>query len=255
MALNDFTAPTATLRYFIEVMGKEKSGKSDFAMWAPETVCLLDLEGRAGIVRPETLARKIISKQYLSPELLEIKPKHGKNDELQKEAEKIIAEVDADFKDACNSRDVRSIVMDSGSLYDNLCTLSWFGRLGLEADKSYLYGQKNQQIDNLVKFARTSDKHVIWTHRVKPTYVKDEDIKREVWNGSYERVGYKYSGNLFDIGLFTRFDIDEKCFKAKVLYTTANAVMWMGEELVLAEKNSYAELLSILTGTDESEWQ
>ena len=253
--MKGFEPATQSKLLYIELVGEEKSGKTDFGMWAPETVAHLDLENRGGIIRSEIAERKILTKRYLTGDFVDVTMKSGLGSTLKDQCAKYLTEIDNDFKDACIDRDVRTIIMDGGSTYFRLCTIGLLGAMGLDADKGYWYGVRNQHIETLFTFARRHDKIVIWTHRTKELWAKSPDTGKRESTGEFTRDGYEKMGNVCDIGLFMRLDAIERVFKAKVMYSTANPLMWTGEELDLPTENSYAELMSLLTDTEQSEWQ
>jgi hypothetical protein len=90
------------------------------------------------------------------------------------------------YKAACESKWLRTIIMDTATAVWGLLRLVRFGKLAQVPP--HKYGAVNTEYENLINMAYESDKNLILIHSMKKEYTNER------WTGGYERDGYSRTG-------------------------------------------------------------
>lgn len=175
-----------TKRLIVSVSGREKSGKTHFALTAPGPIAYFDTDvGTEGVIEKFVAAGKVIY--------------HNGYDyhELQDMRKKVVGPVDpepyirmwegmkSDYVQVMDSK-VRTVVMDTGTEIWELLRLARFGKLSQVMP--HHYGPVNAEYRQLLRLAYLSDKNLILLHKVKAEYVQEKRT------GNWERAGFGDTG-------------------------------------------------------------
>lgn len=159
------------------IEGREKEGKTHYALTAPGPIAIIDLD--TGL---EDVIDKFGNKDILAPAKF-----NWREYDKQTQWKKLWEGLQACYYAALEAKGLRTLVIDTGTELWELARLAYLGQLSNV--KAHWYGPVNAAIDSMLNAAYEYDKNVIITHKVKEEYIKD------VRTGEYERAGYKYIGN------------------------------------------------------------
>jgi hypothetical protein len=162
----NFSAPPSTQpnRMIVSVAGLEKSGKTRFALTAPEPIYFLNLDGGTEGVIEQFSAKQITVAGIAIPDAA---PQQTYKD-IWEEYKKLVR--------ACFAQQQGTVVIDTGTREYTLGQLAHFGRM--QGNNRYKYGPIYDEIKTLIRAAYESgNMNAIWLHRMKPQYVG------ESWNG------------------------------------------------------------------------
>jgi hypothetical protein len=151
------------LRLIMSVEALQKVGKTHFGLTAPGPIALIDLNADVkGVIEKFIKAKKKIllaSHCYAS-------------EGTQVDAQKLWEKVQESYYDALASKEVRSIVLDTGTDAWELARYAEFGKLG--GNMPRYYEHVNGYFKRMIQKAKQGDKNVIFTHRLKDVYVNDK---------------------------------------------------------------------------------
>lgn len=185
MAINTAFKPASTAvkqRLIAHVMGREKSGKTNFSLTAPDPIILFDFDyGLEGVVHKFATSKKIYTSEY---RIHEISPG------------KFVAEWDRfknEFKIALNDPEVRSVVWDTGTEVWELLRMARFGKLTQVMPHNY--GPVNAEMRGLIRDAYSSDKNFIIVNKMTEQYLNDKPTGKFVFQG-FKDIPYSSQINI-----------------------------------------------------------
>ncbi len=204
-------APTEIKRRLIaHVMGREKSGKTNFALTAPAPIILFDFDyGLEGVVQKFAKEKEIYSSEFRIHEI---------------SADRFVAEWDrfrTEFKIALNDPAVETVVWDTGTEVWELLRMARFGKL--TQVRPHNYGPVNAEMRGMIRDAYSSDKNLIIISKMTEQYVNDK------FTGTYVMQGFKDIPYSSQINIMTQRTKDNE-FTATILDCRQNASI-MGLEL------------------------
>lgn len=155
----------------MNVVGKDKSGKTNLALTAPGPLAVFDYDyGMEGVINKFS-HKSIYVQEYL---INEITP-----DKYVMMWEKF----KKDFMYVLDDKSVKSIITDTGTEMWELARLARFGKLTQVMPHNY--GPVNAEVRALIRNAYSSSKNVIFLHKMTEQYVNDKPT------GKYVMAGFK----------------------------------------------------------------
>jgi hypothetical protein len=229
-------------RLIIGVDGRERTGKTTFGLSAPGPIAFFPLDpGREGVLEKYLDEKKV----YL--------PKNGKGEietynyrdaTNQAEWAAIWERLKASWLVAIESKEVRTLVVDTATEMWELVRLARFGKL-LQVMPHH-YGPVNAEFRNIIKKVYDTDKNLILIHKLKDEYVNDKTT------GRMKRSGFGDTGYLVQINLTLGWN-QEDGFTMVIKDCRQNMEI-AGMELI-GEMSNFQMLASMVyPETDESEW-
>lgn len=159
-------------RMVVAVEGREKDGKTSFAISAPAPIAIFNLDtGLEGVIEKVAYEKEIIQ--------CEVDYRDATN---ANEWVKMWEHVKKSYYNALNSN-VRTIVMDTASEMWELVRLARFGKL--TQVMPHHYGPVNTEFRDLIRAVYKTDKNLVLLHKLKEEYINDKKT------GRYERAGFK----------------------------------------------------------------
>jgi len=160
------------LRLILNIEGQEKEGKTHFALTAPGPIALIDMDiGLEGVVSKFNKQKKIYVASFNYREATS-----------PDEWEKMWIKMKTAFMDALASRDIRTLIADTGTEIWELLRMARFGKLAQV--KPHHYAPVNAEFRDLIRKAYDSDKNLLLIHKQKKEYVNEQ------WSGNWERAGF-----------------------------------------------------------------
>jgi hypothetical protein len=173
---------TIRRRLIINVVGKEKQGKTNFGLTAPGPIILFDLDyGLEGVVSKFAGTKAIYPSEY---RINEISPAHFLStwERFKKE-----------FGGALKEKEVRSVIVDTGTEMWELIRLARFGKLTQVMPQHY--GPVNSELRGLIRDAYSSDKNLIILHKMTEIY-KNNQPTGEFGMAGFKDIPYNVQVNL-----------------------------------------------------------
>jgi len=170
---------TRLKRIIMNIEGQEKQGKTHFSLTAPGPIAFIDMDtGTEGVVDKFIKDKEIWVKNY-----------NWKDATSQTEWTEMWEDSKRAYMNACSSKEMRTIVIDTSTEHYEMIRLARFGKINKIAMQDgkalpFPYGPVNTEFRDLIKKVYDSDKNLILIHKLKKSYVN------EVWKGGYERSGY-----------------------------------------------------------------
>lgn len=188
-------------RIVIGIDGLEGSGKDHLALSGPGDIAIISLdEGLEGVVEKFLESplgpKRILVAKHAMPVFQGMSQQ-----ESSSLATKIWKEIRSDYKDALETKGVRTIICDTGTEMWEICRMSWFGKL--DQVMPHHYAKPNREWADLVRMGLVHDKNVCWLHKLKPEYVNDKNT------GKYKRSGQSDMGFLVQAVVRTSKDLKE----------------------------------------------
>ena len=229
-------------RVILSVNSLEKCGKSRFMFMAPGPIAYMGFDKPPeDIIWQFSKERQIFVKQYTT----------GSNDQAAFISLKL--EFWEDYKALLQSKEVRTVAIDTGTQLWNMFRMAEFGKsTGVQP---WHYGPVNEDFRNVVNLAYDSNKNVIISHKNKKRYIQAvKGSEKEVWDGSYEKAGFSEIGFLVQANIqLTREDIPPYDFVCQVVDCAQNGSI-KGLEL-RNEQITFATLATfIFPDTEEADW-
>lgn len=194
-------------RLLVASDGLEKSGKSNLWLTAPGPIAGINLDiGLEGVIHRYTKNKKIWMVNYNVPPISN-----------QKDYISHFQSVKKAYEAAVNHKDVRTVVIDTGSDMWDLVILAEFGVLNPTTSKGSLaFTTANSVFRGLIKMVYDTDKNLIMTHKISKEWAKGSDGKN-AWTGGYERDGFRGSGYLIQVNVRHAYDPVTQKFSMKIV--------------------------------------
>lgn len=184
-------------RLIMALDGKEKSGKSDFALRdtpAPIAVINTDI-GLDGVIQKFQHDKEI----HKSDHILSF-PAGGDAKAIATKADAVWIKAKRDYFGALEAG-VRTLVIDTATELWEILRLARFGKL--TQVMPHHYGPVNAEFRNLIDRAYDYNSNVILIHKLKKEYKEGKDGKGSP-TGRYERAGFNDTGYRVQINARTR---------------------------------------------------
>lgn len=221
----DATIPN---RLIISVEGHEKTGKTHFALTAPEPIGYFNMDlGAEGVLQRFATEKEIWSTSYYD------------FDDHEARWDRFLE----DWSEALTN-DFRSLVVDTESTMWEYIRLARLGKLTQVMPTQYV--KVNEEYNHMLEAAFQSDKNVIFIRRVKKLYIDNN------WNGDYEAVGMNDIPYKVQVRLET-YRMDDGTFGTRILHCGPNAAVRYEE--LLDEMSDFAFLGTyVYPDTDLDDW-
>lgn len=233
-------------RLIMAIDGREKSGKSHFALSGPEPVAIINLDiGLDGVVQKwqDDKEVHVIDIKVDIQGLKELTPQAA-----AAEADRAYSAVVKAYKAVLG--EARTIIWDNATEIWELLRMARFGKL--DHVKPHHYGPVNAEYRDLLRMAYDQDRtNLILLHKMKQEYIDDKNT------GAYKRAGFADTGFLVQVNAYCYRDPTietvPECFGMTVQDCRQNAelagVDFSGNDL------SFAQLaMQVFPGTTEKEW-
>lgn len=178
-------------RVITGVGGREKTGKTNFALTAPDPLAIFSLDiGTEGVVNKFKAAGKDIWVHEIEmPETYEESIKVWDGEKGSKEYPGV-APV---YRKILKEPEIRSIIFDTATEMWELLRLRRFGRT--EKVMPYQYGPVNAEFRRMLKQPYSCQKNLILLQKMKPVYIDDKRTK------DFENAGFADTPYLVQVNL------------------------------------------------------
>lgn len=192
-------------RLVVSVEGREKDGKTSFALSAPDPIAIFNLDtGLEGVIE------KVAGDKTLMECEVDYRDAINPNEWI-----KMWELMKKNYYNAINSN-VRTIIMDTASEMWELVRLARFGKLTQVMPHNY--GPVNTEFRDMIRAIYKTDKNLILLHKLKDEYINDKKT------GKFERAGFKdvvYQVQI-NIRVWRKPDEDEEPRKGRKVMLTDN---------------------------------
>lgn len=242
--------PDLRPRIIASIDALEGQGKTHFGLTAPAPIAYLGADPNAEGVIQKFAAEKTIYPSFYAYEAPEsTKDVNG----FAAVVRPVWAQWKKDYIAALRSKEIRSIVADTGTWTWETLRIARFGKL--TQVPPIMYQQVNNEMTRLITMARNYDKNVLWLHKLGDHYIDKiiDGKKIGVKTGKLERKGYKDMG--FDVQAVIRLsrDPEDNEFIANVLKSTLNDDL-TGMELC-GDACNFPVFASMVFGNSPEDWQ
>lgn len=159
-------------RLIVNIMGKEKQGKTHFGLTAPGPIGLLDFDyGLEGVVDKFHGDKAIYPVEYRLGEITA-----GQHLAVWEKAKTML-------KDMLKEKELRSVLIDTGTEAWELLRMARFGKLTQVMPQHY--GPVNAEMRELIREAYSSDKNLILLHKMTEIYANNQPT------GKFGMAGFK----------------------------------------------------------------
>jgi hypothetical protein len=222
-------------RLIVNLEGREKEGKTHFALTAPKPLAYLNFDKSSA----EDVMRKFREQQIFA--------KNYWPTSTDQASYQVIWEMFRRDYDALLQSDVRTIVLDTGTEIYNISRMAEFGKL--TQVMPHQYARVNSVFRQLFNDAYTTEKNIVIVHKKKKEYIEND------WTGKWERSGFSETGFLVQINVECRRDPQPPYdFVAQVLNCSLNGDL-MGLELRNG-MNSFPTLAQLaIPDSKPEDWQ
>lgn len=229
-------------RVILSVNSLEKCGKSRFMFMAPSPIAYM------GFDKPP----EDIIWQFSKDRIIYTKAYTTKSSE-QSAYQALKAEFMTDYRALLDSKELRTVAIDTGTQLWNMFRMAEFGKL--TQVQPWLYTGLNEEYRNLINMAYDSDKNVIISHKNKKRYIQAvKGSEKEVWDGTYEKAGFSEIGFLVQANIqLTREDVPPYDFVCQVVDCAQNGSI-KGLELRNEQINFATLATFIFPDTEEADW-
>ena len=227
--------PKLTRKACLSVEGREKRGKTHFALTAPGPIVYINLDEGLDRVQPEikfpNLDLRVVNVPNFS--------RDGHPDKVADEALKVWESLKQIHVNALSS--ARTVVYDSFTEAWELARLARFGKL--TQVQSYHYGPVNREFHDFIREYNRHEANLILLHKVMPEFENKTEM---------ERKGFSHIG--FDVDDFVRVDRDETGkFYVEIIESGHNAAT-RGKRFT-EPGNTFVDIaLSLFPASTPAEW-
>jgi hypothetical protein len=229
----------------VNVEAEEKCGKNHFAFTAAKPIVCISVDRDARPVARKFDGVHVARFDFEVPVGKAAKPQH-----VSDMVRPVWKEIDDLFFDALKSKNVRTIVMDTGTRLWDIIRLAKFGKL--QQVPPILYTQVNALFERMILAGQGAGKNVIWLHRLGEKWI---DVKKKgkivsANTGEMKRLGFKGMG--FDVEANIRLTRDGNVFTATIVDNGFDADF---NGMQFKKKMcTYPAVMSALTDTDPEQW-
>lgn len=237
-----------TYRLLIASQGRDKSGKTEFGFTAPSPIAVISMDiGLEGVVEKWVKrGKKIWVAHFNVPPVVNQSEYLGVFNRTR----------DAYYK-AISHKDVRTVLVDTGTDWWELARLAEFGQLSPAADIKRAYAPLNQLFRSLLKMGFDTNKSIIITHKMKENWTIKQLANgkvQDVADGTYSRAGFSESEYLVQANIEHRYNRDTGKFEIEILNCRQN--MNMTGMTLIGDECTFANVGSLIfEGTSVQDWQ
>lgn len=173
---------TVYSRIIVSIGGREKQGKTHFALTAPDPIAIFSSDiGTEGVVNKFKKAGKdVFTHDIEMPEKYE-------------EAKKIWEALRKAYYGVLRIPEVRTVIFDTATEIWELLRICRFGKL--TQVMPFQYGPVNAEFRRLLKDCYSTQKNLILLHKMKPVYIDDKRTKN-FENAQFSDTPYLVQVNL-----------------------------------------------------------
>lgn len=170
-------------RLILLLCGREKQGKTHFALTAPDPIAYINFDvGEEGVIqKAKAMGKTIFHQKFRRPMTFD----HSGSASATGAQEEWIRFSKTWYK-LIEVPGLRTIILDTETEANELIRLARLGKLSQV--KPHHYGPVNAEYDSLLKSAYDSGLNVVLIDKMKKEYKNDK------WNGNYERKGFGEMG-------------------------------------------------------------
>lgn len=233
--------------------GLDKTGKSEFWLSAPGPIGCVNLDiGLEGVVEKWVKRNKKV--WVLDFNIPPVTPKGTPM--TQAEYIQYFSKTRVAYETLISHRDVRTVVVDTGSEWWDLAKLAEFGTITPKVDVRNRFQPLNQLFRSLIRRAYDSDKNLIITHKMKPNYMtttKPDGSTTDSWDGkSYKKSGFSDDAYLIQVNIEHLYEGGQ--FGIRILNCRQNMTI-AGYEMTQSECNFSTLGTLVFPDTVERDWQ
>lgn len=230
-------------RIILSVEAREKRGKSNFALTAPDPHVLFDFDtGLEGVLEKFTSTKEIYVGDYRRDKGLVLTPPQWQAQFLKFKSE---------YVGALGNPSIRTITWDTATETWELLRMYKFGKLTQVMPTQY--GPVNDEYRELIRLAFGSDKNLILLHKMKEEYVASK-ANPAIANrtGGYIRAGFNDTPYLVQMNLL--LDRNEEGFTCKILDCRQNPTL---TGMILTNDDINFQMIGTLVfpETSEDDWR
>lgn len=232
-------------RIIMAIDGLEKSGKSHFALSAPEPIGVINFDiGLDGVVQKWQDDKDIWVQdvRFVVEDFRAMKP-----EDAAKEADRMLRSVTKAYKDILG--EARTIVVDNATELWELVRLSHFGKL--EQVKPHHYVHPNNEYREFIRVAYDQSRtNLILLHKMSDEYVNDKTT------GNKKRKGFSDTGYLVQVNALCYREILQPvpdCFHMTITDCRQNAEL-SGIDLSGNDLNFQQLAMQVFPGTKAEDW-
>jgi hypothetical protein len=228
-------------RLIMSACAPEKAGKTRFGLSTPKPIMYLNFDRK--------IEQTVLDSLGISESDLYIKEVRVDAEVAQDEHKRIWGEVRDAFLWALHeSRDIRSIVVDTETEMWELARISEFGQL--TQVMPYQYTQLNAMYKYLLDQCDQCDKNVILLRKLRKEYKNDK------WSGRYEVSGFGKAKDIVQVNAEMYREEDEDGQDVFILEILNNGLIaGMNHQTFSGEMCSFPWVAAMLTGTTPDEWE
>lgn len=226
---------------FMEVYGDTGTGRTTLALTAPGPIALFHAsEKMEGIVQKAARDKEVRMHDFGAVFV-------GGPNKIASEASDILANMQATWVDAFSW--AKTIILDTHTEAWELLRLARFGTLTPRGKVAHLYGPVNAEWRSMMskRFRSQNRTNLIIIGQTKEYYKNDKPTGRTV------RAGQKEVPFMVDVAIRTARDLMESDFTATIEKGWWNALM--EGTPAYNEDITFPYLMSLITETDEEEWE
>jgi hypothetical protein len=233
-------------RLILAIDGQEKSGKTHFALSAPEPIGVINFDvGLDGVVQKWHNDKDVWVQdvRFVISDYRQMKP-----EEASREADRILQKVWDAYEAILGY--AKTIVIDNATELWELVRLSHFGKL--EQVKPHHYVHPNNEYREFIRMAYDQDiTNLILLHKVKDEYVENERT------GAKKRAGFSDTGFLVQCNALCYRNMQEPnvpdCFHMTITDCRQNAEL-AGIDLSGNDLNFPSLAVQVFPNTKEEDW-
>jgi hypothetical protein len=186
-------------RLIIALEGRERSGKTTFALSAPGPILYFPLDpGREGVL-DKVLDEKDVYLPTMPDGTIDTYDYHDAT--KMEEWSAMWERFKLSFMRGLKNKDIRTVIVDTMTEAWELLRLAKLGKL--TQVMPHQYGPVNAEFRALLKEPYRGDKNVIFIHKVKAEYINDKRT------GNMERQGFSDVGYQVQIEMVTTWNQDD----------------------------------------------
>jgi len=222
-----------TKRMIVNVVGKEKQGKTNFGLTAPGPIVLFDLDyGLEGVVHKFAGQKAIYHSEYRISEIA---------------AGQFVSQIERfkkEFAATLKEKEVRTVLIDTGTELWELLRMARFGKLTQVMPQHY--GPVNAELRGMIRDVYSSDKNLVILHKMTEVYRNNQPT------GEYAMAGFKDIPYNVQVNVLCWRDT-EGVFHATINDCRQNSDL-AGMDLTGEMVNFPSLATLVFPGTEEEDW-
>ncbi len=246
-------------RLLVASEGLQKSGKTHFGLTMPAPVAVLNFDdGIEGVIDKFIYDKAIGVMDVQVPVLVTNGLVSEEQEKAQAHFREAWIECERKYIQILNSKDIRSLLVDTDSDFWTLLKLAKFGKPNPKTNIRREFDPVNQHMRSLIRMAYDRQINVTFIHRLKPKYdskILANGNEWSDWDGkSYKRDGFGDSGYLVQVNIQNLYNPETKEFGFRVLDCRQNPNA-NGQEFWGSDCNFKTLGMIVFEDTDEKDWE